>query len=447
LFLDKVESSLRERGMRAPIMVFKGDGTLMNIHTARKRPVETILSGPAASSMGGRILAGVDSCIIVDIGGTSTDIAFLEDGFPKVTREGATVGKWRTRVRAVDMWTAALGGDSEVLPGEGKVSLGSRRVIPLSMAATRWPELLDRMRGSGDISYYVAFSSEEKDLVEGEGSVFRFLLENGPATSREVQRGTGVVLVDRQLRSLAGGNMVAGIGLTPTDCLHVNGTYTQGSVEAARLGVETASRSTGLSAGEMVDEVLNRVAAGISEEIIKKVMLDEGSSPSASGGCGYLMDTATGKRRPGMLRFQVRLDRPVVGIGAPAHVYLPMVQDRLGTEVIVPEEHDVGNAVGAVCSPVVETVELVVFPKDERYTVFSPFEIPHTFSHVDQAVGAARNMASKHVEKRAREAGAKDIKVTLNVDEKRSLGGENVEGEIINRIEVRAKAVGQPSID
>ncbi|MFP4171256.1 MAG: hypothetical protein ACLFUV_09630, partial [Methanomassiliicoccales archaeon] len=74
-------------------------------------------------------------------------------------------------------------------------------------------------------------------------------------------------------------------------------------------------------------------------------------------------------------------------------------------------------------------------------------EIPHTFSHVDQAVGAARNMASKHVEKRAREAGAKDIKVTLNVDEKRSLGGENVEGEIINRIEVRAKAVGQPSID
>ncbi|MFP4171254.1 MAG: hydantoinase/oxoprolinase family protein, partial [Methanomassiliicoccales archaeon] len=284
LFLDKVESSLRERGMRAPIMVFKGDGTLMNIHTARKRPVETILSGPAASSMGGRILAGVDSCIIVDIGGTSTDIAFLEDGFPKVTREGATVGKWRTRVRAVDMWTAALGGDSEVLPGEGKVSLGSRRVIPLSMAATRWPELLDRMRGSGDISYYVAFSSEEKDLVEGEGSVFRFLLENGPATSREVQRGTGVVLVDRQLRSLAGGNMVAGIGLTPTDCLHVNGTYTQGSVEAARLGVETASRSTGLSAGEMVDEVLNRVAAGISEEIIKKVMLDEGSSPSASGG-------------------------------------------------------------------------------------------------------------------------------------------------------------------
>ena len=69
----------------------------MTIEQARQYPVETILSGPAASSMGGRVLSGLDDCVIVDIGGTSTDIAIMEDGYPQIQFEGASASwsPWR----------------------------------------------------------------------------------------------------------------------------------------------------------------------------------------------------------------------------------------------------------------------------------------------------------------------------------------------------------------
>jgi len=92
-FLTGVEDSLRKRNIAGQIMVFKGDGSMMSIAGARERPVETILSGPAASLMGGRLLSKLDNCIVLDIGGTSTDIAYLDKGFPRITKEGR---RWAT---------------------------------------------------------------------------------------------------------------------------------------------------------------------------------------------------------------------------------------------------------------------------------------------------------------------------------------------------------------
>ena len=103
-FLRSVEKALSVRDIDAAVYVFKGDGGLMSLDVAKDMPVETILSGPAASLMGGKALAGVESCVVVDIGGTSTDIAYLDDGFPRLRKEGAMVGNWRTRVQAIDIW-------------------------------------------------------------------------------------------------------------------------------------------------------------------------------------------------------------------------------------------------------------------------------------------------------------------------------------------------------
>ena len=73
-FFDDVERTFKDVGVKAPIMVYKGDGSVMTIDNARIYPIETILSGPAASSMGGMMLSGYEDCLMVDIGGTSTDI-------------------------------------------------------------------------------------------------------------------------------------------------------------------------------------------------------------------------------------------------------------------------------------------------------------------------------------------------------------------------------------
>lgn len=248
-FLDKVTVILRERGITAPIMVFKGDGTLMNLRTAVERPVDTILSGPAASAMGGRILSGLEACIVIDMGGTSTDIAVLRGGVPKVSREGSAVGRWRTRVEAVDMWTAALGGDSEVrAAGGGDVLIGPQRVVPLCFATARFPGLVQRMREVRQARFLFAARGPD-GLTGSEARIVRYLVENGPRTRSELKRDLDdIILLDSALKALVAREAVMGIGLTPTDVLHATGRYAAGDVDAARLGVELFASVMNLTA-------------------------------------------------------------------------------------------------------------------------------------------------------------------------------------------------------
>ena len=108
------ETFLDRRGIHAPLMVVRGDGALVSAAFARHRPIETILSGPAASLVGARYMTGLDNAIVSDIGGTTTDVAVLDKGRPRLDPNGATVGGFRTMVEAVAMRTFGLGGDSEV---------------------------------------------------------------------------------------------------------------------------------------------------------------------------------------------------------------------------------------------------------------------------------------------------------------------------------------------
>lgn len=98
--MDAVESTLQERGIAARLMVVKGDDSLLEVSVARERPVETILSGPAASVVGAAHLAGDRDVMVADIGGTTTDIAILRDGRPRLDPLGASVGGFRTQVNA-----------------------------------------------------------------------------------------------------------------------------------------------------------------------------------------------------------------------------------------------------------------------------------------------------------------------------------------------------------
>src|SRR5690606_40573773 len=139
--IDSTRKFMALHGIEAPLMVVRGDGALVDSGLARERPIETILSGPAASLVGARFLTGLDNAFVSDIGGTTTDIALLDGGRPRLDPEGATVGGFRTMVEAVAMRTYGLGGDSEVTIEDGTldpvIRLGPRRVIPLSLAVQR----------------------------------------------------------------------------------------------------------------------------------------------------------------------------------------------------------------------------------------------------------------------------------------------------------------------
>src|SRR5690606_5110038 len=103
--IDATEGFLEKRGIAAPLMVVRGDGALITSEFARARPIETILSGPAASLVGARHMTGLDDAVVSDIGGTTTDIAVLDGGRLRLDPDGATVGGLRTMVEAVAMRT------------------------------------------------------------------------------------------------------------------------------------------------------------------------------------------------------------------------------------------------------------------------------------------------------------------------------------------------------
>ena len=445
-FLSSVEHSMEKRGIKGKIMVYKGDGSLMNIAVARGRPVDTILSGPAASLMGGRLLSKLDNCIVVDIGGTSTDIAYLDKGFPRINREGASVGNWRTRVKAIDIWTSGLGGDSDMQVDRfGHIEIGPERVMPLAIASRTNPSILDKLRLCRQTTYYMVYERDTSKLSAEDRTVYDFLKENKVSTLNEANDGLPeLYYVTENLRSLKVKGYIVQTGLTPTDVMHVKGIYTPGDVEAAREGIEIFSNLAGMTVDQFLDSFMDEMVTKIGGEVIKKIISDEAGDIIPSRALDYLIKATLGAAGFRTMSIQASLDRPIVGIGAPAYVFLPELERRMNVKVIIPPNHDVGNAVGAVCSKVSEMIALQVYPRDHMFWIFSPFSDPMEFHSHGEAIAKAQEMACEHVRGKALAAGAKNVEVMYEVDEKRFAPGSTTTTPTSNWTEVRARATGDP---
>ena len=127
-FLNNIKKSLEKEGINAPVFILKADGGTMNISTAEKKPVETILSGPAASLMGiNAMLPTNEDAILLDIGGTTTDIFFLADGVPLFEPWGIRIDKYKTLIRAIYSVSIGLGGDSSICVRNGRIKIGPQR--------------------------------------------------------------------------------------------------------------------------------------------------------------------------------------------------------------------------------------------------------------------------------------------------------------------------------
>ncbi len=124
--------------------MLKCDGSVIDIKSAKLRPIETIFSGPAASIKGASYLSGLDTCAVIDVGGTSTDVSIIKNGVPELCEKGAVVGGWQTRVKAIRMESSANGGDSHVW-FKKCIRIGPRRVMPLCVAAVRYPNFKEKL--------------------------------------------------------------------------------------------------------------------------------------------------------------------------------------------------------------------------------------------------------------------------------------------------------------
>jgi N-methylhydantoinase A/oxoprolinase/acetone carboxylase beta subunit len=460
--LDAVGQTLEREGLNAPLTVVKGDGTLMRAGVAIDYPIETVLSGPAASVVGAAFLTGLTDFAVADMGGTTTDVAIIIDGRPVVRPDGAVIGGWRTMVQAIDVHTSGLGGDSEVhFDREARLRVGPRRVMPLSLLAHQFPEVLGELTGLAAAERLPPFAGQfghrnpgreaGPDLDRLELRVWEELGTAPRRLDRVAHTSQGVEalrrLVDRGLATLA--------GFTPSDALHVLGRHGEWSRDAARLGaaiLATEERNVTARKGkdspealsERVHELVLRQAARIVLE--SALAQDPGVEPHHGrwGPLGILIDRVVeGRPVSRLLDAQPRLVNPLVAIGAPAGAFYPEVARRLGAKLVVPDHAAVCNAVGAVVGVVSETVDILV--NQAQWKVFrlhDPAGI-RDFAVAEEAIAAAMDLASELALAAVRRAGATDPHVETSVSERRaaSTSGDTYLAEAT----VRARATGRPA--
>jgi len=153
-FADAVQRCAASNGLRCPINILKADGGTMPLTVSRSQPVESILSGPAASVMGIIAICNIDcDSVILDIGGTTTDIAVFADGAPLISREGISISGKPTLVRALKTRSIGIGGDSAITVQGGLVTAGPRRYGPCMADGGERPTLIDAFNVQNIIAY------------------------------------------------------------------------------------------------------------------------------------------------------------------------------------------------------------------------------------------------------------------------------------------------------
>ncbi len=460
-----VRQTLTKMEIVAPLMVVKGDGSLVRAEWAMQRPIETILSGPAASVVGAWHLANRGDVWVVDVGGTTTDIAALVSGRPRINPEGAQVGPWRTMVEAVDVHTVGLGGDSQVRvngkpnSSRGWLTIGPRRVVPLHLLAGEHPEIVAELRlqlqGTQHDSlagqFVLANRRPQHSLPESDRELLG-LLASGPKSpgrlSLEMDRLRFLLL--RQIERLTSQRLVLQAGFTPTDALSVLGRFGEAEVEASRLGAELLARQAGLS----VEDFCQRVVAGVSDrvatELVSKVLSDEAALPdweNEPAALAMLTRALNGSENSG-LACRLTLKQPVVAIGAPVRAYLPHTTERLHTELIIPDQAGVANAVGAVAGGVVQEARVVINPLDALETAFR-VHLPNgvrDFRNLEAGVAYAQQVVPAWLENQARRAGAAQIEVKMVREDQIAPIKAEWGGEIYLSTTLTFTAVGRPSL-
>ena len=424
--------TLAERGIDATVMVVRGDGSLVSAEFVRERPIETILSGPAASLVGAAHLTGLSDAIISDIGGTTTDIAVLRAGVPTVSQLGATVGGHQTMVTAVAMHTHGLGGDSEVRHDDRAIGaalhIGPRRIVPISSLALTEPDAVAQMLerqlladtpSDHDVMMIVPAWGER--LPGGLDDTERLLLDSvgthptaaAPLiTSANLRR-----VLDRLVRKGA----VRLAGFTPTDASHVLGTQATFHTAVARQAATVFARRRDrmghpiAESGEAIAALTVATLERRSAEAVLAAAFEHDGHPGSTVYSAAVQ--AALDRRFTAVRFDVGLAQPLVGLGASAHVYYPAVAALLATTVVVPEHAGVANAIGAVVGRVrISRTCTISSPQHGQFVVHADEPSMHT--SLDSALATATSFTEAQLEADMTAAGARVFDTVRTFDER-----------------------------
>lgn len=381
-FITAVRQAIDCRGIRAPLMIVKGDGSLVSDAEAIFRPVETVLSGPAASAIGGRFLSGQGNALVIDVGGTTTDLALIDDAKVTLSEKGARVGGFETAVKAARIRTAAMGGDSRIfIDTDGGVRVGPQRVVPLSRLATRFPRVKNEIaalekkreldRRYSDLEYWYLnrdlFSRVPAPANDRRQQLID-LLRDGPLSMTVILKELNIHHpLQLRAEALIRDGVIEQATITPTDLLHATGRMDAWCIDTALGATVYACKLYSLDPGSFAEKTLDLLVAGMVREAI--IFLGRQTDSTRLPGQiedpwgRWFLNEAIAGSSP-YLAVSLASRYPVIGIGAPAEIFVRRIAGLLQSSFILPEYAPVANAVGAVAGSVIVEKEAIVYARE-----------------------------------------------------------------------------------
>ena len=302
---NMTENSIQKAGIKTPLMIMRCDGGVMTVNEMRKRPILTILSGPAAGVAGALMYERLTDGLFFEVGGTSTDISCVKDG--KVMLKYAQVGGHLTYLTSLDVRTVGIGGGSMVQIVKGKATdIGPRSVHIAGMA-------------------YEVYSDPD-EIVDPVLKTVNPIADDPDYAYVECANGKKFAL------SMAGAANIAGY-VREDD-------YAHGNVEAARRAWKPLADNMGMSVEQCAKTVMGFAAVKngeVAKSLIKDYNVDPNTVVFVGGGGGaaavvpHLAETMGAKHK-------IAKNAPVIStIG----VALAMVRDVLERSVINPTDEDI----------------------------------------------------------------------------------------------------------
>ena len=428
--LVAVKGVLKRKKIEVPLMVVKGDWSLISEEKALERPIETILSGPAASVVGAMFLSGIQTFLTLDMGGTTTDIGIVKNNYWRMHEEGAIVAGWRTHIDTAGISTFGIGGDSYIrVATKGQLSIGPTRAMPLCIISLRHPYLIQELRkihrskALNEIIFngqtldcwmivkpplaLESLSHDERLIVKG--------LEDGPHNVLFLRERIGDFVSTFALKSLEQARIIGRISFTPTDVLHCLGFLKKWNAEASNEGARILANTYGTNVESFATQCLETMIQSITLATIQSVATKQ----------GYTFDITKEENLKFFLEpffkqtskdidicVPIGLNYPIVAIGAPVTAYLPQVGNLLRTNVIIPEHSEVASAVGAAMGKVAEKITAIIKP---GYKVHAPWGC-ETFIYYEDARDRILTKGEEIVLKNAKKAGITNPEITVNQD-------------------------------
>lgn len=292
------ERSVRSAGIQVPLMIMRGDGGVMNVTEMKKRPVLTMLSGPAASVMGALMYLRASNGIYFEVGGTSTNIGVIKNGRPAV--EYSIVGGHRTYINSLDVRVLGVAGGSMVRVSGGKlIDVGPRSAHIAGLKYTVYTPVEEIVNPKIEF-----FSPKEGDPVD----YVRIVLASGKKVTITNSCAANVLGLVR-----------------PED-------YSYGIVESARKCMKPLADLLGVTVEEAAEQILRK-----SYEKIKPVI-----------------DELT-------LKYKLEKDQTtLVGVGGGAAALLPFTAKAMNLNYSIPQYAEVISSIGVALAMIRDVVERVI---------------------------------------------------------------------------------------